>query len=66
MTILSSAWNRLHVVFFFLRREILHGPLCLDDTYILLFPEEEQHGPEKYLHGPCARLTRIIQKCGYW
>ena len=28
MTIFSSTWSQLHLVFFFLRREILHGPLC--------------------------------------
>ena len=45
MTIFSSTWNQLHV-FFELRREILHGPLCKDETYILSFLfEEEQHGP---------------------
>ena len=29
----------------FLRREILHGPLCKDDTYTQFIFEEEQHGP---------------------
>ena len=43
MTIFSSTWSQLHV-FFFLRREILYGPLCKDDTYILFLLEEELHG----------------------
>ena len=34
----------MHVFFFELRREILHGSLCKDDTYFFFF-EEEQHGP---------------------
>ena len=29
--------------FFFLRREILHGPLCKDDTYMLFFFKAPQH-----------------------
>ena len=28
--------------FFFLRREILHGPLCKDDTYILCFLKKKK------------------------
>ena len=30
----SSTWNQLHV-FFEMRREILHVPLCKDDSYVL-------------------------------
>ena len=52
---LSSTWNRSH--FFSLRREILHGPLCKDDTYILFFFEEEE---EEEQHGPCFDDTSRI------
>ena len=37
-----------------LRRAILHGPLCKDDTYILFFFEEEE---EEKQHGPCMDDT---------
>ena len=44
MTIFSSTWNRLHG-FFFLHREILHGTLCKDDTYILFFSKKSSMAP---------------------
>ena len=49
-------------------------PLCKDDTYILFFKKKKKkkssmapvwmtrQGFEEYLHGPWARLTRLIRK----
>ena len=51
MTMFSSTCNQLHV-FFESRREILHGPLCKDDTYILIFLKQSSMAP--------ARLARAL------